>query len=109
MMRFEITVRYESPKDGETAWREAYDKPVGRIDEHWEPYHPANALRGNTLEAVIEWGKAIVAWYNRTLRPGERKMKFVSALLLNDQTTGRIEHLILTANLLNDGRAWLES
>lgn len=58
--------------------RETYDKPIGRATEGWDEYHPRNRLRGQTLKAVEEWCRALIDWYNATLRPHEHPREFVS-------------------------------
>ena len=78
-MKFRLTVT-----SADHQWTETYDKPVGLTTDTWDYHHPSNPLRGRTLQAVEEWGKALVAWFNKTIQPGEIDREFVSAEIVTE-------------------------
>lgn len=83
-MKFRLIVRELTIRDDRTEWTETYDKPVGPITANWTAYHPDNPLRGRNQKAVEEWGRALIAWFNSGLRPGEGRRTFVSVEIIKE-------------------------
>jgi len=81
-MKFRLTIRNQG-EEGE--WTESYDKPVGRVTSEWGEYHPDNKLRGRTLKAVEEWGRALIEWFNSTLGKNEKNREFVLAEIVGTE------------------------
>jgi len=56
-------------------------KGCGRPDDtrHAEEYTTEDRDIPATQEAIEEWGRAIVKWFNETCRPGEKHREFLGA------------------------------
>lgn len=85
-MEFRLTLKHQGE---EQVWTESYNKPIARVTYSWGRYHPSNPLHGRTIRAVEEWGRALVGWFNDTLRPGEKQREFVSAEIIKAESEKR--------------------